>query len=268
MGFKDFLGKTFAGFQKHRPGILTGLGIGSMLAGTVLAVRATPKALEAIEEKKKEEGHEELTFAQTIQACWKCYIPAVVAEAVGIGCELGALNESNKRIGSLMTAVNAAENGLREARAYRQFVVDKLGAKKEAEVYHQATQQMVNENPPPKEMHQEMIDGVSPKPACYDSSFGRYYYVSYDDVVKAVNKLNHEINTGINGYVSLNDFYDEINVPRVESGDLLGWSTETGLIQIPEKDCLQYAGTANGWPCWVLKFENPPQYEYQFFRKH
>ena len=44
------------GFQlkKHSPEILTGIGIAGMITTTFLAVRATPKALELIEEKKDE----------------------------------------------------------------------------------------------------------------------------------------------------------------------------------------------------------------------
>ena len=36
---------------KHSPEILTGIGIAGMVATTVLAVRATPKALALLEEK-------------------------------------------------------------------------------------------------------------------------------------------------------------------------------------------------------------------------
>lgn len=268
MGFREFVGRMWLGYKKNKPGILTGMSLGSMTTGTILAVAATPKALEAIEKKKKEEGHEHLTFAQTIAACWKFYIPAVTAELIGIGCGLAALNEQNKRIGSLMTVANAAENGMREMQAYREFVRQKIGPQKEAELYNQAAQQVVDNNPPPKDMHQELIDGVAPKPACNDISFGRYYYVSYEDVDKAVTRLNHRINTSLEGYVSLNDFYEEIGVERIEFGDRVGWSLETGLIEIPPKDELRYAGTPNGWPCWILEFRNPPQYEYKFFRKH
>ena len=38
--------------RKHSPEILTGLGVIGMIATTVTAVRATPKALELIEENK------------------------------------------------------------------------------------------------------------------------------------------------------------------------------------------------------------------------
>lgn len=38
--------------KKHSPEILTGIGIAGMITTTVMAVRATPKALILIEEKK------------------------------------------------------------------------------------------------------------------------------------------------------------------------------------------------------------------------
>ena len=43
--------KTFT--KKHSPEILTGIGIAGMVTTTVLAVKATPKALRLIEEEKK-----------------------------------------------------------------------------------------------------------------------------------------------------------------------------------------------------------------------
>lgn len=40
--------------KKHSPEILTGIGIAGMITTTVMAVRATPKALVLIEDKKTE----------------------------------------------------------------------------------------------------------------------------------------------------------------------------------------------------------------------
>ena len=40
--------------SKHAPEILTGIGIAGMVTTTVLAVRATPKALMLIDAKKQE----------------------------------------------------------------------------------------------------------------------------------------------------------------------------------------------------------------------
>ena len=269
MGFKSFVGGIWDGMKKNAPTLLTVSSISLFLTSTVLAVKATPKAMEAIEEKKQEEGHEQLTAMQTVQATWRFYIASLAAAVGGTVCGIAALTEGNKRIAALVTAVESSRNVIQEFNDYRKFVAEKIGPKKEAEVYNQTAQEMVNRNPPPPSMaNRELIDGQAPKPVCFDTAFGRYYYMDYDTVLAAVNKLNNEINNGLNGYVSLNDFYEEIHVDTVQCGDFLGWNTETGLIEIPDKDGLRYAGTPNGWPCWILEFANPPQYEYQFFRKH
>ena len=239
-----------------------------MLTGTVVAVKVTPKAMEAIEEKKEEEGHQQLTMLQTVQATWRYYIWVLAAELGGATFLIGALKEGEKRLSAVMTVAEAGQNVVREFQDYRRFMAERIGEKKEAEVYNMAAQQTVNRNPPPANMDKQFIDGQAPEPVCRNQADGRYFYKSYETVLAAVNKLNDEINNGLNGYVSLNDFYSELRVETTDIGDLIGWSTETGLIKIPDKDCLRYAGTPNGWPCWILEFENPPQYEYQFFRKH
>ena len=51
---KGLVNKTKYFIGKHSHEILTGLGITGMLTSTVLAVTATPKALQLIEHKKKE----------------------------------------------------------------------------------------------------------------------------------------------------------------------------------------------------------------------
>lgn len=269
MSVKTWFGDVWGGIKRNKPAILTIFGISLFWTGTALAIKATPKAIEAIDKKKKEEGHERLTLIQTIQATWKCYIFAFAASACGTACEIAALKEGSKRIAALGAAVEAGRNVLQEFRDYRKFVADKIGEKKEAEIHNQAVQEMVNRNPPPQSMaDREIIEGQAPKPVCYEANSGRYFYVDYDTVAAAVNKLNNEILNGLNGYVSLNDFYEEIRMETTQVGDYVGWSTETGLIEIPEKGSLCYAGTPHGWPCWVLEFVNPPQYEYQYFRKH
>ena len=64
-----------ASMSKHTPEILTGMGIAGMVATTVLAVKATPKALEYIDAATYEK-QEPLTPVETVKTCWKCYIPA------------------------------------------------------------------------------------------------------------------------------------------------------------------------------------------------
>ena len=57
--------------SRHSPEILIGIGITGMIATTVLAVKATPKALYLIEEKKQELDVESLTPVETVKTNWK-----------------------------------------------------------------------------------------------------------------------------------------------------------------------------------------------------
>ena len=53
---------------------------------------------------------------------------------------------------------------------------------------------------------------------------------SVDVIRQAVHKINDRLYGDM--CVSLNDFYDEINLGRVEVGDMLGCNIEKGFIQM------------------------------------
>ena len=56
---------------KHSPEILTGLGIAGFITSTILAVKATPKALSLIDDQKLRLGEEELKPIEKIKVAWK-----------------------------------------------------------------------------------------------------------------------------------------------------------------------------------------------------
>ena len=87
--------------KKHSPEILTEIGIAGMITTTVMAVRATPKALILIEEKKDELEVDELTPKETIQAAWTCYIPAAAIGTVSVACLIGASSVNMRRRAAL-----------------------------------------------------------------------------------------------------------------------------------------------------------------------
>lgn len=68
--------------KKHSPEILTGIGIAGMITTTVMAVKATPKALILLEEKKDELDTDRLEPKDIIKTAWPCYIPAAVVSWV------------------------------------------------------------------------------------------------------------------------------------------------------------------------------------------
>ena len=256
---KANLGKVFRTMQKsiskHSPEILTGLGIGGMIYGTVEAIRSTPKALRSIEAKKEELGVEKLTPADTIKATWKHYVPTVVIETASMCCLIGASRVSLKRNAALATAYKLSENALHE---YRDAVVETVGDKKEQTIREKIAEKKVIENPV---VETEVIQTGYGNTLCFDPMSGRHFYSDIDRIKKAENKLNKRMLHDISGCASLNDFYDELNLEQTDTGDMLGWNTDR-LIDIQISSHV----TKDGKPSIVLDYYNSkPDYGFDRF---
>ena len=244
--------------SKHSPEILIGLGIAGMITTTVLAVKATPKALQLIDMKKEELDVEELTPVETVKATWKCYVPAAVSGVVSIACVIGSNSVNARRNAALATAYKLSETAFSE---YRDSVIETIGEKKERTVRDKVSEKQIQENPVNRT---EVIVTGKGQTLCFDPFSHRYFYSSIDKINRAVNKLNHEINTSpfCNDGVTLNDFYDEIGLAGTSTGDGLGWTLRTGLIEVyPSAQIVEEGEEHEGEPCLVLNFTNPPQYD-------
>ena len=136
--------------EKHSPAILTGLGIIGIGSTVVFAVRATPKALDLIDDAYLDKArcdHDEmysmegepvishkleyLGVRDTVKATWKCYIPAAVMGAFTIACFIGSNRVSALRTAALSSAYSMTEKALN---TYEQKVIDILGADKIEEI--------------------------------------------------------------------------------------------------------------------------------------
>lgn len=243
---------------KHSPEILIGLGIAGMISTTVLAVKATPKALRLIEEKKEELEVDKLTPVETVKTAWKCYVPAAVTGAVSVACLIGSNSVNAKRNAALATAYKISETAFND---YREKVVETIGEKKERAVLDKVSEKHIKENPINRT---EVIVTGKGQTLCLDPLSHRYFYSSKDKIDRVINKLNYEISTSpfdTDG-VTLNDFYHAIGLPGTMTGDSLGWNLRTGLIEyhpgsliVPENE------EHEGEPCLVIEFTNPPAYD-------
>lgn len=235
--------------SKHSPEILMGLGVAGMLTTTVLAVKATPKALRLIEEKKKEEGIEKLSVGDTIKTTWKCYLPAAGVALASTGCLIGSTSISVRRNAALATAYKIVETGYKE---YKEQVVETLGEKKEEQIKEAIIQKKIDANPASK--GQVIVLGGDT--LCYDVWSGRYFRTDIDKIKRAINELNRTLT--YNDYVSLNDFYDQLGLETTKQGELLGWKLSKGLIEL---DPSSHLGE-NDQPAYAVDFVNPPEYDY------
>lgn len=253
-GIADNVWRTL---RRKSPEILTGVGIGGMITTTILAVKATPEALRRIEAKKRREHHKKLTVIQMVQATWICYIPAGLTGTVSVACLIGASVVNGRRNAALATAYSLTENTLRE---YRGKVVETIGEKKEEAILDAIDRDRVERNPPPANTDVlPMTEGAVAPVLCMDGMFpGRYFHSDVETLRRAQNKLNWQMNNGSEPYISLNEFYMEIGLPTVETGDDLGWRTDRGLIDLRFSSQLVNGRT----PCLVMSHNNPPEYGY------
>lgn len=240
--------------SKRSPEILTGIGIAGMITTTILAVRATPKALELIEEKKEEESVDELSSFEVVKVAWKPYIPAMVTCVASTACLIGASSVNTKRNAALATAYKLSETALSE---YRDKVVETIGEKKERIVRDKVAEERVKKNPVSKN---EVIITGNGKTLCFDPISGRYFMCSIETIKKAENTLNKQMLHDISGYVSLNEFYDELGLDHTSVGNDLGWNTNQ-LIDIDFSSQLN----DNGEPSVVLDYLVAPKCDYYNF---
>lgn len=243
--------KTTKGFlHKHSPEILTGIGVTGMITSTVLAVKATPKALELIEDAK---GHGEiradsLPMKTIIKVAWKPYIPAIVTGAASVACIIGASAVNTKRNAALTTAYAISERALVK---YRDKVIETIGEKKEKEIKEKVAQDEINEKP--LTTSQVLITSKG-NTLCMDSISGRYFRSDLDIIRKAVNEINRTMTYDF--YVSLDEFYNKINLDPIKSSDRLGWNMDNGLLELEFSTCL----TDNDEPCVVIDYSILPKY--------
>lgn len=249
---KSNVSNFFKGLQitvtKHSPEILTGIGIAGMVTSTVLAVKATPKALRICEIVKEEQ--EEPKKLDYVKATWKCYIPSAVTGVVSAACLIGASSVSLKRNAALATAYQISQTALSE---YRDKVIETVGEETERVVREKVAEDKVKNNPAPKN---EVIMIGTGDFYCLDSISGRYFQSNENKIKRVENIINNRLINEM--YISLNEFYSEIGLPHTSVGDDIGWNIDNGMVEI----FISTIKDDEGRPCLVLDYNIEPKYDF------
>jgi hypothetical protein len=203
--------KTFC--KKNDATILTCIGGVGVVTTTVMAVKATPKALEKIKVAKEEKG-EDLTKFETVIVAAPTYVPTALIGLGTLTCIFGA-NVLNKRHqAALVSAYTLLDSSFKE---YKQKVKEVYGEEGEKNVrneiskdkYDEETVENKNEN-----------DG---KTLFYDEYSQRYFYSTVETVLRAKYEINKILSEDYGAY--LNEWYDLVGLDTVDYGDYMGWST-------------------------------------------
>ncbi len=255
---KQMLVKAFKSIQmaakRHSPEILTGIGIAGMITTTVMAVRATPKALTLIGEREVDEDRK-LSKREIVKTAWSCYAPAAIVGGVSIACLVGSTSVNLRRNTALAAAYSCAETALRE---YQEKAVEVVGEKKEQTIRDAVAKERIEKHPVSES--QILYTGHGDT-LCYDSWCSRYFKSDIEVIRRAVHNLNDRLR--MDNYISLNEFYDAIGLEETKVGDLLGWNIGKGYIKLSFSSVLASDLTPfPDTPCLVIDFQVPPEYEY------
>ena len=190
--------------------ILTCMGGIGVVATTVMAVKATPKALELLEQAEIEKD-ESLTILEKIQIAGPSYIPTILVGASTIACIFGANVLNKRQQASLLSAYALLDNSYKEYK------------KKVSELYGEEANKNI-QNELAKDSYKEAdVEYEDNKLLFYDEYSQQYFNSTMEDVLRAEYILNHDFS--YHGYATLNEFYDLLKLPRTDYGDILGWNS-------------------------------------------
>lgn len=234
--------------KKHSPEILIGIGIAGMIITTITAVKATPKALQLVDEREIKEG-KRLTNAEIVKTTWKCYVPAAVTGACSVACLVGANSVNARRNAALATAYTISETALKD---YKEKAVEVVGEKKE-----QAIRDAVAKDKLEKAdiKHREFVITGKGETPCFDPLTNSCFKSDIETIRKAENILNKRMRDEM--VITVNEFRQELGLdPCDESiGEHMGWDIDKGYIDLDFSSQL-----VDGVPYLVIGHHNPPRY--------
>ena len=241
MNFDKFIFDTKKSLRKHSPAICTAAGIASMIAGAILAAKATKPALRHIEEEDiPEDAPTKEKIVRTAKAVWKDYTPAIVCEISGAALIIGSNRQYARRNASLANALYVSETAYRNL---QEKLDEKLPKKKADEIRDSLAEDKVKENPPE---NNTIVVTDKGNHLFFDAMTGQYFRSSFEAVHRTVNDINAAINREL--YVQANALITDWGETPCKMFEKLYWETgeqiypreTTCTINGQEVTCLEY----------------------------
>lgn len=207
----SLLSKSQQFLKRNSSTILTCVGAAGVIATTVTAVKATPKALVLLEKAKEEKG-EDLTKLETVKIAGPVYIPSVVLGVSTLACIFGANVLSRRGQASLMSAYALVDSSYKD---YKKKVDELYGEEAGSQVRAGIAKDKYEEQP---------VRTVEEGNRLYfDFYSGRYFEASPTFVKTAEYEFNRKLMLDDCAY--LNEWYYLLDLDPLEHGLDFGWST-------------------------------------------
>lgn len=226
-------------WKKVLPIGLTVLSTGGMILTTVLAVKATPKVLEDIQELKDEKKeisevymdneltchvyYEQPSKKELLQIYVKRYWPAALVGMATVTCMASATILSQKSQASIAGAYALVCDSFKR---YRKSAKNVFGEDADEKILDDVEAHMTECErkyiSAPNFMGSTSLNESDEEERLFlDVYSNRYFYSTLPRVIEAEYHTNRNLVLGAE--VSLNDFYDFLGIDKISGGDLL-WS--------------------------------------------
>jgi len=240
------LNKSQAFVKRNSSTILTCVGAAGVIATTVTAVKATPKAILLLERAREDKG-DELTKFETVKIAAPVYVPTIVLGVSTLACIFGANILNQRAQASLMSAYALADSSYKD---YRKKVDELYGEEAGAQVRAEIAKDKYEENPI------KVDDG---RRLYYDTYSMQYFEATPYEVQRAEYELNKALM--IEDGVCLNEWYRLTGADQLEHGFDFGWTVganmeaywQTWIDFKHEKVVMD-----DGLECILISFEQDP----------
>lgn len=232
----------------NSPTLLTSMAVAGTFTTALLTGKASWRAAEIINQEEMKSGTAadfKQRFKERFPVVWKLYIPPVIVGAGTIACVIGANTVSSRRNAALLSVYTLSESAMKE---YKEKVVEQIGDVKETKIRDAIAQDQVNASPP---QTSEIVFTGEGEVLFRESLTGRYFKSEMEAVRKSVNDLNARLLN--DGYVSLNDLFDELGLPVTGFGEEMGWKSDK-LIE-PQYSAVM---AEDNKPCISIGYTNTP----------
>lgn len=218
---KNVLNNSTSLLNKRSPEVLTGLGIAGFITTIFTACKATPEAINKMEEIESESTPEDTNkeiMIRKIKGITPIYLPSVILGTSSTICIISSLSIANRRTAAAIAAYTISEERYKD---YRDKVVETIGKKKEQAIQNEIAQDTIENSDIDEILLAEYIPEAEDV-LCYDKISGRYFYSNPIKIKEIETCLNKQL--FVNMFVSLNDYYYELGINPTQVGDSLGWN--------------------------------------------
>lgn len=247
--------------RKNQSTILTCVGGIGVVATSVMAIKATPKALKLLEEARNEKG-EELTKVEATRVAGPVYIPSIITGVATLACIFGANVLNQRQQAALISAYALLDNSYKEYRSKlrelygqeaHETIVDAIAVEKAEDVH-------INASYMTSECNQELDENDHGPKLFYDEYSNRYFEATIERVLLAEYHFNR--NYVLMGSAVLNDLYAFLGLEPTEYGKVLGWAPlDEGMYWVDFNH--RKVVLDDGLECYIIEMPFEPTVDYE-----